>query len=248
MPLPTADLAQNVIYARGKARDDYNMAGYVVNDDDVALATKALEWARAKFGAIPAEARTPFEHNMYVATKGETVTRSTVGIVAYAVAGYLKEQDQLFRAALAAKNGAESRHLGVVGEKIILRGVTTLSSSWRDTDYGRQYTYKFSTTDGCMVTWFASSPILVVDETVPDRDACWTPFNQKARHPQQGDVFNIAGKVKNHTVWNKALETIVSHCKVLTDAEVAEVEAKEAKKAAAAAKKAAKAAKAVADA
>lgn len=234
----TADLASSVLNAKGKARSEFDAAGFIVTQADCDLAETALAWAREHFSAIPAEKRNGFDHNMFVCLKAESVTYKGMGFVAYAVQAYLQHQERLLKAEIEKKAGADSVHLGVVGEKLMLKGLTFISKSESVGDYGVTYCLKFMAANGSKVTWWASGMLYALNEAgeqiVDERG-----YNVEVA---PGDKVNLFGTVKGHSEWMSTKETAMTRCKALSDAQVVEVEAKEAAKAAKEAKKAAKAA------
>lgn len=232
MAKATADLALNCIFARGLEREQLDRAGYRPTAEDFELAKTALAWAREKFGAIPAEARSEFEHNMVVALKGDTVGRKASGFAAYAVAAYLKEQDRLFKEKLEAQLGATSTYIGVEKEEVSLKLTVLEDVKPQDTDFGTSYKVKFIDDKGNRLVWWASRPPQVTDDATGEtRDAV------------KGDVLNVVGKVKAHKEFRGIKETTLTRCSVLTMVELIALEEKRMKKADAARRKAERAEK-----
>lgn len=215
----TSDVARSIILSKGKEREEWRAAGFVATEADMDLAQKALEWARSFYGSIPVESRSDFEHNMYVATKGDAVTRKTAGFAAYAVQAYLKEMALVEERKRAAST---SKHVGVVGEKISLASVLVNKVIVIDSMYGTSYLYILVDEAGNQLKWKASSQLWI---TPPETEAV------VHRPAAIGDVLkNFTGKVKEHGEFNGVPQTTLTHCKVLTDEEVAAAEAKAAKK------------------
>ena len=213
----TADLASSVLFSKDHHREAWARNGYTPTAEDFELAAKALEWARGYYGSIPVEQRSPFEHNMFVATKGETVTGKTMGFVAYAVQGYLKVQEMEFQTKLEAQR--PSQHVGVEGLKVVVKA-TVLSASQKASDFGpgEVYTYKFQTTDGDRMTWFASNPI-ILGET---EDGSYIKADR-------GDVVCFVGTVKKHGEWKGVKDTVVTRCQIIEEADFGDNEVKAAK-------------------
>jgi hypothetical protein len=224
----TAQIANNVLCCRKESeRRAFADAGLLPTAADLEVARAALEWARVHFGAENVETRSDFDHNMFVATKGDTLTGKAMGLAAYAVAAYLKEQQRLLEAKLAAEAGASSVFMGEEGKSVDFRA-TAYKMRRIEGQFGTTYLYNFRTVEGNELVWFAS--------TRP------TDENGEGIEPSDKEFF-CTGKVKAHKEFNRVKQTVVSRVTFWTPDARAAYEVKEAKKAAAAVKKAAKAAK-----
>lgn len=211
MKTATADRALTVMFSRSKERRDWQEAGFFPTDDDTQIAIKALEWARETFGAKPAEERSDFEHNMYVASKGNVMNLKNSGLAAYIVAGYLKEQERLARAkAFRGRDMTASQHFGVVGEKLMLQAVV-VGVKKIEGFYGTTTMIKLLTEDGNVAVWFASNAPEALETAM------------EAGEPA---TFTLVATVKDHDSYNDIKQTQLTRCKLV---EAADVE-KEAKK------------------
>lgn len=192
---------------------------YAPQQGDSEQAIKALDYAREQLGAA-GDARSDFEHNLYVAIVQSCVTRRTAGISAYLIPYYLREVEQATLKAAEAHLSADSTHFGEIGKRCDLY-VKLLKVIQVEGNYGTTYLHRFLTREGNLAVWFASScPGL-----------------------EQGKEYRLSATIKKHDTRNGAAQTVLTRCTVYTDLGREQTEAKEAKRAERAAKKAATEAK-----
>lgn len=184
---------------------------YAPQEVDRNVATAALEYARESLGQNPD--RNDYEHNLYVALTQSSVSRRTAGIVASAIPYYLRHVEQL----VERQKSASSQWVGKLNERSDFI-VVPLSVKQLDTQYGTSYLHRFITSDGNILTWFAS--------TNPEVEI--------------GKEYQITATVKKHDEYKGAKQTVVTRVVVWTEEGRRQAEAKEAAKAEKAAKKAAR--------
>lgn len=110
------------------------------------------------------------------------------GYVTYKVFRYLKPYKPKKREGDIYK---DSKHLGVVGEKINLDVAYTREVSF-STDYGVSTMYFFETEDKDVIVWMTAKSLSVV----------------------RGEKLNLEGKVKKHNTYNGINQTFVSYTKL----------------------------------
>jgi hypothetical protein len=222
-PRATADLV-NYLLDEPLSRDAKVIAEwradcikYAPQPMDIELAGKALDYARERLGD-KGEARSDFEHNLYVAIVQPIVTQRTAGISAYLIPYYLKEVEQITLKEAEAHLVADSTHFGEVGKRCDLY-VKLLKVIQIEGRYGTTYLHKLLTREGNLAIWFASScPGL-----------------------EQGVEYRLSAGIKKHDTRNGTAQTVLTRCTVYTELGRAQAEEKEAKRAEREAKKAARA-------
>ncbi len=225
----TATLASAVMFSKHEQRRKFQAGGFMPTPEDVEVAAAALAWAREHFGSMDPETSSEFDHNMFVATKGETLVPKAMGMAAYAVQAYLSFKQKELEAKLAAENGKASEHFGEVGVRMDFYAVVLKMRRSESEQWGTSYGYTLRTREGNDVIWWTSS----------------RPTDAEGMGIEPSDKeFLVTGTVKAHSVFNNVKQTAMSRCVLFTDEARVAQEAKIAKKAAAAAKKAEKAAKA----
>jgi hypothetical protein len=214
----TAGLARSIIYAGPKQAEEWRNKGYVPTAEDAELATKSIEWARETFGGKEQDARSDYEHNAYVATKGEAVGGKSTGIAASVVAGYMRFIDD---EKIRNLGPAADVHVGTVGKRdnfyVRVVGTRRIESE----QWGLSTLVMLRTRDNVSLKWFASG--------APEL-------------PDHGVEVRISASVKKHDVYEGKKQTLVNRVVIWTPEAIEAEAAKAAKKAEREAKKAAKAA------
>lgn len=176
-----------------------------VEDRDRATALAALDYTLADFAAIEAgpDYLNDFQHNLAVIARIGAVEDKHAGyaaaILGYHTRGVAWKEEQ--KARLAAKEAREAaraekalvaKHLGTVGDKVLLEVVIGRTIQLPDYGYGCSYLVTMETLSGDAVTWKASSdPGLVV-----------------------GAQLWIRGTVKEHREYQELPTTSLSRCVV----------------------------------
>jgi hypothetical protein len=91
---------------------------------------------------------------------------------------------------LQAANAADSKHVGRPKQRLTF-SATVERKSWFEGNYGVTHIYKFRTTDGNALTWFASR----------DQDLA------------VGDAVTLTGTVKKHDDYRGEAQTVLTRCK-----------------------------------
>jgi hypothetical protein len=148
----------------------------------------------------------------------------SIGWLAYIIPGFFKHTEQDFarvqrHAALGLEN---SHHMGTIGAKIgvkkdctippidaVLYGYQTL-----DGFRGPTLIYRFRTTDGNVLIWFAAGN----SQTAEALDLGGLDAANRVK------VRIVGGTVKKHTEYNGVKQTMVTRCKIekIVEADVAE--------------------------
>lgn len=213
----TASVALQVMFARGKTRDQLDPKLFPVAED-FQRAEDAVSWAR-DYLTPELRAASDFNFNMWVALSQSAIDYSLTGMVGYTVAMYNKAKDiEMLEAKFA--NTSNSKHIGQVKDRVLLKVLLTREAGAFDSMFGTTYLHKFATPDGDVVTAYINQRLDV----------------------KPGFETYIKGTVTDHKVYKDKNETKLNRVVELTAAEYeAELE-KVNKKTARAAKKAAKAA------
>lgn len=132
---------------------------------------------------------------------------SHLGFIAYAPVAFEKYEAELKRRAeregehAAQVNG--SAYVGEIGKRMVFEiADMKLVTSW-DTQYGTTHLYKFTTVDGNVLVWFASS-IFGSWETRGGRQE-WVPVSECRK---------LKGTVKAHNERDGVKQTIITRCAV----------------------------------
>jgi hypothetical protein len=177
--------------------------------DDVNLAVRAIEWARA------IEVKSDFDHNLKaIADAGEVPWKRT-GIAAYLITAMKRENERAAERerriaktkAAAEERASRSEHVGEEGKRmeltLTLRRVIELEPG----AYGATWIHKFEDADENEVTWFASNSY-VVDYIDAD--------GEKGKRPwEAGETLTVKATVKRHTEYKGVAETHVNRVKVV---------------------------------
>jgi len=158
--------------------------------ESIALAEQVRAWILGN------EKDDNYFHNLKVVCGLDCVDSGKTGLLASAFPAYDREleyqAEKLRRQRAEAEAGAQSRHVGNVGDRIsFITDQHKCLTSW-DTQYGTVYVYKFVDQDGNVYTWKTSKWI---------SDDCDTKLT-------------ITGTVKEHKEYRGVLQTEVTRCKI----------------------------------
>lgn len=151
-------------------------------DADQQVATAAIEWGR-KMRDLPEPS--DYEYNLGVACSPDYVLPRCDGIVASAVAGYLREQEKLRRQSMPRVN----EWAGAVGDKLKGLKVTVVSNRGYESEWGEGSCLKLVTDEGVSLVW-------------------WT----KAMDVQPGEQFILKGRIKKLGEYQGMKETTMTRC------------------------------------
>ncbi|MBY0525564.1 MAG: hypothetical protein K2R98_19320 [Gemmataceae bacterium] len=158
-----------------------------VQEQDVKLATEAIEWVRAM--RPQAETLGDYLHNLLVVLCEETVKKKHFGIACSAIAAYQREMGQRAERAVREKARAESTHISEVGKRDFFQ-LTVLGINYFESQFGTTYMYRFADQQGNIVVWKASN----------EQDAA------------KGDTVIVHGTVKEHGEYKGTKQTVLSRC------------------------------------
>ena len=133
---------------------------------------------------------TEFQRNVKTIIEAGYTRSNNFGYLAYAPVDFKKMMQKQEREQLASEAKAQSQYIGNVGEKITgeIKNAQ-LMTSWQ-TVYGWTHLYKFVTTDGNTLVWYASRCI-------------------------DGEPKKITGTVKDHKMYDGEKQTVLTRCKVV---------------------------------
>lgn len=154
------------------------------NDEDGAVAEKALEWARA----IPKEmAESSYLHDLGVICRQEVVNFKNAGYAASVLNAYHRHLSDQQAKIVKAQNNANKKHVGTLGERQDFANVKLVVLRPIGGMYPKSLA-KFSDPDGNMLVWFASG--------CPQ----WLKV---------GDTYTITGTVEKHEAYNGEPQTVL---------------------------------------
>ncbi len=168
-----------------------------LTDKDFETGDGALAWGKELAG------KNDYEYNLSVVAKADMVEYRSIGILASMIPAYLRAKEEEFKQAERRKSLGvlNSKHVGTVGERLrnvdaILYALIQIPS-----DFGTRYLFKFLTTDGNVLIWFATEDAAVKYE-LGSMDAI-------ARTP-----VRITGTVKKHDAYQGVNQTNLSRCAI----------------------------------
>lgn len=138
------------MYARNLPREEQ----WSPEERDFDAADAALEWVRS----LGRETRdlSDYEWNLYAACSSGFVAPRTEGIVCSAIAAH----QRIVAKRAETERYADSRHMGVTGERMRGLSIRVLGVWTRESDeYGVSTLVRFVTDTGCIGTWFASGDV-----------------------------------------------------------------------------------------
>lgn len=135
------------------------------NHGEIKIARKDIELAQSAINfAQNLKARTDYEHNLMVIARENLIEYKSTGILASLIPSYLRaiEQEKTRR-----EQGATSKYFGQVGDKIGDKKNCQIKSfdveiiGWNsfESAYGTTHLYRFRTSNGEILSWFASGKI-----------------------------------------------------------------------------------------
>lgn len=189
-PSATADLVNSALtrpedFKKYASKEE--LAAFAdTSEEHFTLAQAALEWIRAK--REQAATLGDYLYNLLVVCSQEAIESKHFGLGCSLIAAYLREKDQL---AKAAKQAA-SVHFGVIKRREIFT-LTLESARGFDGNYGTRTLCKFKDRMGNVAIWWASAE---VDMSI-------------------GQTYKIKGTVKAHSEFNGIKQTELSRCTVI---------------------------------
>lgn len=186
----TARRVQIFIFGNSKDREEsYPKSEFFVTEQDTLAAEQAIEWAKTLNGTGENE----YRYNLSVIARAARVDYKGLGFAASMLASHKRELGTMEERKRSADADAKSVYVGIIGEKIDFEAVVEkviLTAS----DWGALNIHKMRTTDGNILTWFASSAELTIGET-----------------------YKLTGTVKKHEEYRGAKQTVVTRVKEYVD-------------------------------
>jgi len=174
--------------ARRDKEDFARKNNLTVTDDDLEVATKALDWARNNADG------NDYIYNLRLACTPETVSRKTIGLVASVISAYNRNVEKLVELHARKIDDANCVHIGEVGVRAVFEGCAVRGTRNFESDYGVTTLVTLSTPAGNIVKWWASG--------------------DKTEDFPVGDTVTITGTVKAHDEYKGRKETLVNRCKM----------------------------------
>lgn len=179
--------ASEATFICGPRPQDLQMANYwqelQPSDEDRKLAEEVLNWARS----LP-EPRSEYLHNLFVAASQEYVTHRTTGLVASAVSGYTRVQNERARAEIRKPAAG---HFGEVKKRYDLGALECVFVTYVDSMYGSKAICIFIDAEGHKFKWVST-----------------------AASPERGKRYAVRGTVKQHDEYKGEPQTILTRCTI----------------------------------
>jgi len=110
------------------------------------------------------------------------ITTKTAGVAAYMVNGPRKPE-----------GNKDSKHIGVVGERMVFENLKVIFTLSRETEYGMSTILKFEDPSGNVLTWFASG----------------------VQNYAKGDVVSLKASIKAHDEYKGVSQTVITRAKAI---------------------------------
>ena len=151
------------------------------------LAEATLEWAKHLTGS-------PFNQNVAITAQLELIDHSHIGILAWAVYGYQKEQGKIQMRERLKKEGAKSKHFGEIEKRADYELTITDIRSFAS-DYYRDGVKLVRMVDasGNIALW-------------------WTGSADKTGSLKIGSTYKVRATVKRHDFYKDTAQTVLSRC------------------------------------
>ena len=171
-------------------RDGTKVKPIAIQDQDVELAKKVVEWGRTTL--LAKQTKSDYEHNLAVTLAKDELVHRDLGIVASAVVAYRKAMSLLEERKPAADK-KESQWVSEVGKREVFN-LRVLQTFERPGNFGPTTIINFEDPDGNKLVWFASG--------------VW--------EFERGEVCTLKGTVKRHAenVRFGYKETVLTRCKI----------------------------------
>lgn len=145
------------------------------------------------------DAEVSFDLNIKTTVTGE-FCKVADGFVAYAYVAYLRiiEKESFKKAKKEAE--AVSEYVGNVGDKITVTAKCTYAGGYSN-EFGYTNIWKFTDSNNNIYIW----------KTQNDIDGMW----DDATGYNNGKVYTLTGKVKEHSEYNGVKQTVLTRCKVV---------------------------------
>lgn len=158
---------------------------------DCQTAAEALTWARGLREANPGRDLSDYEHNLFVVCAGVGVRMKNTGIAASAVSSYQRHVGRMIERARIAKVGANSTHVGTVGEREEF-DATVVSEKTFESDFGARALIKFIDDAGNVLIWWTSPQSF-----------------------RKGEHVHIKATIKEHSTYKETKQTVIARAVVV---------------------------------
>ncbi len=193
----TSETASATLYAR-TAEERAATAEFRPQAEDFTFGEAALEWTKEVFHSKDAASRSDFEHNLVVATASEALQTRSTGIAAAAVGLYKKHLDGEVARKAREEAGKASLHFGEIGARLVFHAKALAAPKALEGNFGTTYLYKLITTEGNLVTWFASNEL------------------EELEFKDNAAFVALIGTVKKHDEFRGEKQTVVSRVAIPT--------------------------------
>jgi hypothetical protein len=164
---------------------NYPSSEFFVIEEDTQSAEKVIEWAKTL-----ANEENDYRYNLSVIARSNQVGLKGFGFATSMLSAYKRELGTMEERKSQREANAKSEYVGVLTERLefeaVVEKIIPTSSQW-----GALNIHKLRTTDGNVVTWFASGS----DEL------------------ETGLTYKLVGTVKKHEEYNGTKQTVVTRVK-----------------------------------
>jgi hypothetical protein len=169
----------------GNARDDLDALKAAISDADWAEAAATMEWVHSNVDD------SEYMHNLRVVLSSGVVEPKRRGYACSAVAAHQRALGRLELKRREREVSADSKHVGVVGERLRGLELTVLSNRGFSSQFGDSVLYKMRDDAGNVFTWFKSGDGIM----------------------DVGNTYILDATVKAHTSYEGVLETQLTRAK-----------------------------------
>src|ERR1019366_1671388 len=156
------------------------------SDKSIECAKASIEWCLSLSDKEVEES--DYLHNIRVIARRGIVGEKQYGYAASIVSGYQRAVGELLRKEKYAAQGAVSKHVGIVGEKVII-SVIVNAAIGLTSDYGSTTLHIMSDKEGNVFKWNSSNAVL-----------------------EKGKEYTLRGNVKRHEEYKGVKQTTLTHC------------------------------------
>ncbi len=176
---------------------------YTPQEQDVARAEKAIEWAQA----LPSDVGNDYLWNIRVVSHRENLTHREAGLAGSIIAAYNRAMEQEVKRQYERENTL-NEYFGTVGKRETYV-LTVLSERDMESQYGSLTLYKFRDADGRMACWFSSA---LIQLKCADGE---TQYGLVV-----GETYKIKATVKKHEVYGGIMQTTLTRASVIEKVEM----------------------------
>ncbi len=159
------------------------------NKQDKELVQKAIQWAKTL------ETTNDYLHNINIIANEEITSIKNIGFAASIIpfcTKHIEKEIEKEKRETAKKQELISDYVGEIGQKIQTE-LTYINHFNYDTQWGLTSIYKFMDNNGNIFIWKTSNNFIKVE---------------------QGNIYKIKGRIKDHSEYNGVKQTILTRCKL----------------------------------